>query len=267
MDDPGRSPDPPRRPPADGVFEPAAVTPDHPHLGRWAAVVAIVLVVVIVKPWALSGPAPTAGDEPEGGAAITQTSATSATPGSALDGARPSPGSSPTGSPDPAAAVDAFCLERGTWLVASVETWQDQTVRVWRALEPATSATGPDDPTIPVIRVASERVLQIGWCAPPGDGSASTDAEAATLDVWRRSETGTRPQLMVRSRPVGAASPLGAMYVAPRRPLGSRSAVWPEGTYVFRHRSADGQEHWFAIRVIEQAAVRATASSRRSAAS
>jgi len=64
---------------------------------------------------------------------------------------------SPTDQRDAAdAVVSSFCLEPRLWLVASVERWRDQRISVWRAVEPATSASGPDDPTIPIVSFVTE---------------------------------------------------------------------------------------------------------------
>lgn len=236
MDGPGPSDPPPERPPRAGVFEPAALTDDHPRLTRWALVVAVALAIVLVKPWDLGDALSTPGDQGRTAAATR------------------GPSLVPTATPDRAEAlVETFCLDRGRWLIASIERWRDQTIRVWRALDPATAASGPEDPAIPVMPVVSEGVLELGWCAPSyGDERPIGHASIAT---WRISGTATHELALMRGRPSDAATPFGALYAAPRRPLSSRSATWPEGRYVFRHRTDDGAERWFSIDVVNRAAV------------
>ena len=161
----------------------------------------------------------------------------------------------PTPSP-PAQAdtlTDAFCLDRGQWLVVSVERRRDRTFRVWRALDPVPAATGPDDPAIPLVPVVSDGVLDLGWCAPAY--GAERPSGDASVDAWRIGAAGAAPMTMTLRRPDEAASPFGALYAAPRRPLSSRSATWPDGRYVFRHRTDDGVERWFSIEVVNRTAV------------
>jgi hypothetical protein len=123
-----------------------------------------------------------------------------------------------------------------------VERWRDQQIRVWRALEPATTATGPDDPAIPIIPVVSEGLTELGWCAPVrGGGRPSTPA---VVTVWFRSAAQARPIVLAISRPIAGRSPFGELYRSP-----SRSTFWSSGTYVFRYEESDRRQHWFAIDV------------------
>ena len=153
MDGHGPSDPPPERPPRDGVFEPVALTDDHPRLARWVVIAALGLAVVIVKPWDPGGGGVGAADDRASTGPVAPVS-------SAAERSTPSP---------PAQAdtlTDAFCLDRGQWLVVSVERRRDRTFRVWRALDPVPAATGPDDPAIPLVPVVSDGVLDLGWCAP-----------------------------------------------------------------------------------------------------
>jgi hypothetical protein len=241
MDGPGPSDPPPERPPRTGVFEPVALTDDHPRLARWVVVAVLALAVVIVKPWDVGGERAGAPDDrgPDGTVA-----------------AAPSGTGHPTAVPRPAQAetlVDDFCIDRGQWLVVSIERRRDQTFRVWRALDPTPTAAGPEDPAIPLLPVVSDGVLDLGWCAPTyGPERPSGDA---SIDAWRIGIAGAAPLAMTPGRADEATSPFGALYAAPRRPLSSRSATWPDGRYVFRDRAEDGAERWFSIEVVNRAAV------------
>src|SRR4051794_21871850 len=61
----------------------------------------------------------------------------------------PQPTVAVSASADPLAGIRAECEEPNGWRVYSREGFLDQTVRVWRSVEPAAAATGPLDPGIP----------------------------------------------------------------------------------------------------------------------
>ena len=222
--------------PAHGSFAPVSLTGRRPPIERWAVIFTITLVIVVAKPWQSPGDASGAGSP----TAVTRPSADPAAVGT------------PSNTDDPAtAAVAAFCLNTRSWLIASVERTVghsgDQRIRVWRVLEPATSASGPDDPSIPDVSIVSEGLTELGWCAPiVGDEKPSPPVDMA---VWLRSPTGARPITLDSSRPVTDRTPYGAMYRPPGRGPSSKAASWPNGSYVFRYREAGGRERWFAIEV------------------
>lgn len=168
-----------------------------------------------------------------------------------------------------AAAVSAICLDPGAWRVASIELWRDQTIRVWRAVDPVATASDLNDPTIPVIVVVSEGLPELGWCAPVVEDHPAI--LSARVEAWRRTASGPAAIWRVRSRPTAGDSPFGALYGPPARPAtlaapadsegaatdadGSPESAqaplhsWPDGTYVFRYGTAAGVEAWFAIQV------------------
>lgn len=222
--------------PAHGSLAPVRLPDRRPPIERWAVIATAILVVVVAKPWQSPGhPAGTGGP--------------TAPPRRSLD---PPPVASAPTTDDPAALrVAAFCLNTRAWLVASVERTVghagDQRIRVWRVLEPAISATGPDDPAIPELSIVTEGLTELGWCAP----IAGEEAPGLPVDMtaWRRTPTGATPVTFDSSRPETDRTPYGAMYRPPGKGPSSKAAAWPDGTYVFRYREGDGRQRWFAIDV------------------
>ena len=222
--------------PAQGSFAPASLTGRRPPIERWALLAAVFLVVVVTKPWGA-----TEGDQGTGQLPST---------------ARRSLPLSPAPTPSHTKAVvdlevTAFCLDNRSWLVASVERSlersTDRQIRVWRALEPAASAVGPEDSRIPVVSVVTEGLTELGWCAPTADGEIVSPT--ADVDAWVRAPDGARPIVLESSRPVSDTSPYGALYRPPGKGPSSKAAFWPNGTYVFRYREANARQRWFAIDV------------------
>jgi hypothetical protein len=230
---------------AHGSFEPVSLAGRRPPIERWAVIAAAILVIVVAKPWQSPGDG--------SGAAGSTTVSRHAT--------EPPAGASPAASDDPAAVtVAAFCLNTRSWLVASVERTVghagDQRIHVWRVLEPAPAASGPDDPAIPDVSIVSEGLTELGWCAPiVGDEKPVPPVD---LSVWLRAPGGARLVTLDSSRPASDHTPYGAMYRPPGKGPSSKAAAWPDGTYVFRYREGDGRERWFAIEVETRQLLRVT---------
>ena len=222
--------------PAHGSFTPVSLTGRRPPLERWAVIATLILIVVVAKPWQ------SPGNGSETGGATTIPRSTPNLPAVA----------SPSATDDPAALkVAAFCLNTRSWLVASVERnvghVGDERIHVWRVLEPGTSASGPDDPTIPDVSIVSEGLTELGWCAPIV--GVEQPVPPVDLTVWFRAPGGTTPITLDSSRPATDRTPYGAMYRPPGKGPSSRAASWPDGSYVFRYHEADGRERWFVIDV------------------
>ena len=128
------------------------VTPVRPPiadrgLAMAGVVVAIVVGLAFVKPWGEAGEAPT--------------------PGPRRVAATATAGPTPQPTDDSAEGLAApVCLGAGGWRIASVETWRDHDVRVWRAVVPADLASGPLDQAIPTVPLFGLEVQALGWCAP-----------------------------------------------------------------------------------------------------
>lgn len=197
------------------------------HLGRLVVLVLIALAIVVVKPWGGSVGGPPDVSPPRTSPIVVARSSPTAF-------ASPTPGR---------ARVAGICIDVGAWLLASVELDGAQTMRVWRAIRQAGSATGPRDETIPLTQIRSDGVLGLGWCGPMTGPDAAT--EQADVQAWRIDAS------VVTSVPLIAAdgtisSGFGALY----RPTEPKATVWAPGTYVFRHRTSDGREHWFSLRLL-----------------
>lgn len=128
------------------------VTPVRPPiadrgLSIAGALGALVIGIALLKPWGAAGDTPT--------------------PGPPRFVATPIPAASARPKDDtPEGLAGPVCLGAGSWRVASVETWRDQDVRVWRAIEPVVDASGPLDPMIPTVPLFGQEVQALGWCAP-----------------------------------------------------------------------------------------------------
>jgi hypothetical protein len=222
--------------PRHGNFAPVSLTNRRPPIERWVVIVAVVLGVVVAKPW----------QSPNDGSSVDASTT------SARRSPQPSSVPTPTSSGDPGRlAVATFCLDTRTWLIASVERSferaSEQRIRVWRAFEPATAASGPDDPAIPIVSIVSEGLTELGSCVPTV--ADEVPGLPVRVDAWIRAPGATRPIALDSSRPVSDRSPYGAMYRPPGKGPSSKADWWPNGTFVLRYGEATGQERWFAIEV------------------
>ena len=241
---------------------PALETPTGSPLGRVpvrqagrglrtvAWLVSAFLLLAIAKPWdwgAASSPPPTA--RPRVAVAAT-------------------PAPSATGDRSPESLAADVCLGTGAWRVATLETWRlairgeivTQRVRVWRAVEPTTSASGPDDPRIPIVGVAAMQVDALGWCAP-ADGLRHP-VGPVLVTVWRLPDPAQRggsseaQRLRVRRvAPAQGDNPIAALYrevtdcVSGFGCSGSGVPLladgWAAGRYVFEYRDSGTSATWW----------------------
>jgi hypothetical protein len=226
-----------RDPPPDGqsrerAFAPTRLESARPPVGTWLAIVLAALAIAVVKPWATEPPAsPSTGAVAEGRVVGTTSD--------------PSGPAVPTLRHDSAGPLVAlFCLDPQSWRVATIERWRDQSIRVWRAIDPIGSASGPDDPRIPVFPVVSEGVTELGWCAPVV-GPDRPEGLAA-IDAWHRTLDGPVSMPTTSTRATGAGTSFGGLYLPPGD---QDSGLWADGVYVFRYHEPTGRERWFAVEV------------------
>jgi hypothetical protein len=220
------------------------VGPPGSGLRTLGALLGVLLVAAIVKPWDRGGSQPVIERAPAVVASAT-------------------PGPSATADLSQEGLAASVCLGTDAWRVATIETWRlvnagvivTQQVRVWRAVSPAASVTGPDDPRIPLVGVAAMELNALGWCAP-GNGD---DRPTGTVDVtmWQVTASGAAELVPIRQvAPVGGQTRLAALYreatgcVAGDGCSGAGvpllAPTWPAGRYVLRFADAGtGGVWWF----------------------
>jgi hypothetical protein len=205
----------------------ATLRTDHKErLAGWAVVAVATLAILTIKPWGGPEAGPAVPPDPSGATTIEPTR----TP-------------IPTTTEAPRSDVAGICMNVGAWLVTSVELDRQRTIRVWRAIDFATSATGPLDPSIPLTQLRTDGVLGLGWCAPTDDADGST--ETATVDAWQIDGQAAIPIALVAAEDT-VSSDDGALY----RPADRTARFWATHTYVFHHVTSNGREHWFKVRVL-----------------
>jgi hypothetical protein len=201
------------------------------------AVAVVAVVVLVAKPWAVLPGV-------EGVPPVAQVVPPSASFAEHHDGSGPAATQPATEAAATDKAVESICLDPGTWRTATIEQWHpDQTVRVWRAIDPR-PATGPTDPAIDVVPAVGETVPAIGFCAPAV--GPDRPSGLAAVDAWRL-DGGVATQIELRPMaPIGAVSALGALFAPPL----DAGASWPSGVYVFRHTLLSSNlTRWFAVEV------------------
>jgi hypothetical protein len=204
--------------------------------------VVLAIALAIVKPWG-EGPVAT---ETSGRPRVAATGAEAAAPS-----ARPTD----DGGAELAAPV---CLGASGWRIASLETWRDQDVRVWRAIEPIDDAQGPLDPAIPGVPVIALGVGGLGWCAPAY--GPARPVGPARIEAWFIT-AGIAQKIGLRQiQPDHGTTPLAGLYV-PLAPCALTEAcapnqtrpvtqAWPAGRVVFLYEDREtGATEWFAANV------------------
>lgn len=134
---------------------------------------------------------------------------------------RPVTGAEATPKPtaDPLAELRSHCEQPLGWRVYSIERWADQTLRIWRSLQPAPAAIDATDPRIPAIPLGPA-VEMAGYCSP-WDGPERPPAGSRLLAWSIQAGTGT-----------GRASQLDLDVVAPHPPNVLGALVGPPATSV-----------------------------------
>ena len=133
-----------------------------------ATLVAAFVALAILKPWAAGSP------EAQRSVANDPNQVAQAAPGE--------PGRSALAARTPTDdAISEMCLEPGSWRTATVETWNERTVRVWRAIDPA-PASRPLDPSIPIVPAVGSSIPAIGYCAPTS--GPEQPLGPATIQAW-----------------------------------------------------------------------------------
>jgi hypothetical protein len=192
---------------------------DENQLASVLGLVLVLLVVAILKPWT-GGTAEPTGPLAAGPSAAPATATPIPTEDRTADG-----------------LAIPICLGTGAWRVASLETWQTQDVRVWRAIEPVTDATGPLDPAIPSVPIVAIQLTGLGWCAPAY--GVDKPIGPATVTAWTIHDGAASPLQLRQVRPADGVTPIAALYV----PL----TPWSTEDVVFQYvDTGTNREAWFA---------------------
>jgi hypothetical protein len=185
--------------------EPHATGPSTIQLGRagrppgiLAISIVLFVAIAIIKPWpqTVRPPAP-----------VETRRAVAAQP-------------TPQPTADPLSELRSHCEQPLGWRVYSIERWADQTLRIWRSLQPASAAVDATDPGIPAIPLGPAVDL-VGYCSP-WDGAERPPAESH-LSAWSVDPAAGPAH----------ATPMDLELIAPRPPsvlgalFGSRSATRP----------------------------------------
>ena len=180
--------------------------------------VAAFVVIAVLKPWGGAGRA-TATLRPDAVAAPERTPV-------------PTEDRSATGLALP------ICLGTGAWRIVTLETSLNRNVRVWRAIEPVATATGPLDPTIPSVPVVADVLSGLGWCAPAfGDDQP---VGPARVRAWLVLDRYVEPVTLRQVQPEHGTTPIAALYLP-------ASGSWMSGRIVFEYTDAGTDAvRWFA---------------------
>src|SRR6266540_698248 len=141
----------------------------------------------------------------------------------------PRPGRSPAPAPQPPVA-DSACQPAGEWRLFTIESNAGQPLRTWYSLKPR-AAAGPTDPSIPTIRIYTEGLQRLGYCAA---SSATVPPVILSTAAWQivAGRVANAIPLIRAVEPDLDDPNAGALYSPPTS--GSISPhTWPVGRYVF----------------------------------
>ena len=207
-----------------------------------------VIVVLLIRPWGEGLEAPS--DEGGIGLAVTPVASVEATGADGETG-------SPTSSLDPMLLT---CGAPSGWRAATLQAWpgRAEPIRSWIAVDPVV-ASGPLDPRIPFVPVATGIVTAVGYCAPPDD---SRPPAIARTSMWAVSDGVATPLSLLPLEPAIPNSQ-GGLWLAPpeleRSTPGASDAppsadgaprLWPPGRYALQVAVPDGVfAEWIGVEV------------------
>ena len=191
---------------------------------RIALVVSVLVLIAILKPWG-SPPAaePTAPRQEQ-------------------------PSVAPS---EPVGAVEHACNNRH-WLIQVDMLWPRRLVRSW-ILTDAVTASGPTDPRIRFVTVASPEVRALGFC-PARGADVPPDTRPTFFRLGPPVEVVSTERVIVSRSPDEAENVLYRPATASRLPSASGArphpTSWAEGQYVLRIDGPSGIEHWLGVEIV-----------------
>jgi hypothetical protein len=215
--------------------------------------VAIGLLVLIAKPWAVATTPPVRSSPVRATVAARAAhhqAALEPVPSTAAGQRSPSSAGASPGAPAPNAQLaDARqrrqCYNPRVWRIVTNERTGSIESRSLFPINPV-RARGPDDPAIAAASIHASQLLGLGYCVPVG-----IDRDVSTIErlilIWRKSASGAYAPVRGTRVLDQALFSLGEAYLAP--PIGAPGATWPGGRYVFEVRNSptDGAARWFAL--------------------
>jgi hypothetical protein len=198
------------------------------------ALIALGVAIALLKPW--------------GPGATTE-------PGRASQPAGPAPVVAPALAPIPTTAprVNGACDYGSAWRLLTVGQNAGHLVETWYSADPV-HAQGPTDASIPVVRMYTDGLRELGYCAvtqPVGP------RPVLAVEAWRL-VLGDPPEAipLVRTSRFAPTDPdVGALYAAPVSPGGTAGVAWPPGHYVLvvRYGPQPLEADWFSVAVVQSA--------------
>jgi hypothetical protein len=196
--------------------------------------IALGIAIALLKPWG-SGAAPQSD--------------------SAAQPAAPAPIVVAALAPIPTAAPRAYgaCDYGPAWRLLTIGQNAGRLVETWYSADPV-HALGPTDSSIPVVRMYSDGLRELGYCAvtqPVGP------RPVLAVEAWRL-VPGDPPESipLVRTSRFAPTDPnVGALYAAPVSLGGMAGVAWPPGHYVLvvRYGPQPLEADWFSVAVVQSA--------------
>jgi hypothetical protein len=153
--------------------------------------------------------------------------------------------------PTVAARANSACDYGAAWRLLTIGQNAERLVETWYSAEPV-HAEGPTDATIPVVRMFTDGLRELGYCAvtqPVGP------RPVLAVEAWRLVPGDPPvPIPLVRTSRYAPADPdVGALYAAPVSLGGTTAAVWPPGHYVLvvRYGPQPLEADWFSVAVVQ----------------
>jgi hypothetical protein len=203
----------------------------HPEIGRLVAVILVLVLAAILKPW---------GAEPNtdrDGTAVTRASSS------------PTPVATPV-LPDPSLGPNQIACLHGLELVSLIHlgTWN---VREWLPID-RTEVTDPDDPRLTFARIDGGSVRALGVCNEIGQQAGAGSRHPIIVSAWRLSSITSAPAhrvSLLELTPDDPATirPLPHIY---RLADGRAAGAWPPGRYALEVLVPDpGNTLWVGVEI------------------
>jgi hypothetical protein len=195
---------------------------------RIALVATVLVLIAVLKPW---GATPVAEPSvPQQAPAATQ-----------------QPRVSPA---ETALALEHACNNR-SWLIQVDMLWPKRLVRSWILID-AVTASGPTDPGIPFVTVASPQVRAIGYC-PARDEGVPRDTRPTIYRLGPPVEVVKTDEVRAPRYAEGLDNVLYRPASAGRSPAPSGASPgpprWEAGRYVLRIDGPSGFQRWLGLEI------------------